>query len=105
MVEIYCFNTPDTACSCRWVRTAFLASQIGQLLGIISANECNQGRPMLSAICVGKNGRPGEGFLPYAKDLGYFKDGEDQETFWKSECDKVYEEWKIFYRISHTKEA
>lgn len=84
---------------------SYLANQIGQLLGLISANERKHNRPMLSAICIGVNGKPGGGFLPYAKDLGYFKDGDDEQAFWENECKKVYEEWKINYRVSRTKEA
>ena len=84
---------------------SYMASQIGSLLGQVSANERKHERPMLSAIAVGVSGKPGEGFLPYAKDLGYFKEGEDPHTFWEAECHKVYQEWKIPYRISHTKET
>ena len=82
-----------------------MGSQLGELLGLISANEKKQGRPMLSAICVGTNGKPGEGFLHYAKDLGYLKDGDEDQTFWENECQRIYKEWKIDYRISHSKTA
>jgi hypothetical protein len=83
----------------------YMGSQIGELLGDISANEKKQGRPMLSAICVGTNGKPGGGFLPWAKVLGYFKDGDDEQIFWKSECKKIYEAWKIDYRVSRSKDT
>jgi hypothetical protein len=81
----------------------YLGRQIGELLGTISANEKEQNRPMLSAIAVGVNGKPGGGFLPWAIKLGYFQDGDDEDAFWKDECQKVYEEWKINYRISRSK--
>ncbi len=82
---------------------SYLSSQIGEILGIISANEKKQGRPMLSAIAVGTSGKPGGGFIPWAKDLGFFREGDDEQSFWADECKKVYKEWKISYRISHTK--
>ena len=52
---------------------------------------------------VGVNGKPGEGFYPYAINLGLFQEGDDEVAFWKNECEKVYHEWKISYRISKTK--
>ncbi len=81
----------------------YMRSQLGKLLGAISANEKNQGRPMLSAIAVGISGKPNPGFITWAKDLGYLKEGEDEQIFWERERQKVYKEWKITYRISHTK--
>ena len=80
----------------------YLGKKIGEILGTISANEKEQGRPMLSAIAIGTNGKTGAGFIPWAKQLGYLKEGEDEEAFWHKECEKVYEEWKITYRISKT---
>lgn len=41
----------------------YMSSQIGNLLGTISTNEKEQGRPMLSALAVGTSGKPGEGFI------------------------------------------
>lgn len=77
-----------------------MGAKIGELLGAISANEIEQHRPMLSAIAIGTNGKPGSGFAPWAKQLGLLKEGDDEETFWKEECKKIYEEWKIPYKIS-----
>jgi hypothetical protein len=82
---------------------SYMGSEVGEILGIISENEKKQNRPMLSAIAIGTSGKPGGGFIPWAKDLGYLKEGDDEETFWEKECQKVYKEWKINYRISHTK--
>jgi hypothetical protein len=52
----------------------YMSSQIGEILGIISANEAKEGRPMLSAIAVGTNGKPGKGFIP-GKGFGFFQRG------------------------------
>lgn len=82
---------------------SYMGSQIGNLLGTISNNEKEQGRPMLSALAVGTGGKPGEGFITWAKDIGYLKEGDDERTFWEKECQKVYDAWKISYRTSRTK--
>ena len=81
----------------------YMGSRIGESLGAISANEKKQSRPMLSAIAVGINGKPGAGFFPWAKKLHYLSEGEDEQAFWENECKRIYEEWKISYRMSHTK--
>jgi hypothetical protein len=49
----------------------YMGKELGQILGEISLEEHSQGRPMLSAIAVGSNGLPGEGFFKLAKDLEY----------------------------------
>ena len=82
---------------------SFMGRIIGELLGCISENEVQKKRPMLSAIVVGVNGKLGSGFIPWARGLGLLKDGEDEEIFWKNECEKIYDEWKIQYRISKSK--
>ena len=81
----------------------YMSSQIGGLLGTVSANEKKQGRPMLSAVAVGISGKPGQGFITWAKKLGFLRESDDEQTFWENECKKIYEEWRITYRISHTK--
>lgn len=81
----------------------YMGAKVGDLLGTISEHESKQGRPMLSAIAVGTNGKPGGGFFPWAKKLGYLQEGDDEQAFWQNECKKIYEEWKITYRISKTK--
>jgi len=81
---------------------SFMAREIGELIGAVSQNEINLGRPMLSSIVVGINGKPGKGYYEWAKRLGVIKDGENEEEFWNSECKKIYEEWKIPYRVSKT---
>ncbi len=74
---------------------SFMGSAIGGLIGEVSRNEIEQGRPMLSSIVVGVSSVPGDGYYTWAKDLGLLSDGQDQNTFWHSECQKVYELWKI----------
>ena len=71
---------------------------IGEVIGLISKNELEQGRPMLSAIVVGVSGKPSEGFFNWARELGVLEEGQDKETLWRNECEKVYEAWKISYR-------
>jgi len=80
-----------------------MQSVVGELLGAVSKNEIQQDRPMISAIAVGAKGKPGDGFFLFAQELGVFHEGGDPELFWESECKKIYEEWKITYRISTTK--
>ncbi|HMN12995.1 MAG TPA: hypothetical protein PKD55_11795 [Bellilinea sp.] len=82
---------------------SYMAREVGELLGIISANEKKHGRPMLSAVAVGTSGKPGVGFIPWAKKIGYMNEGDNEEEFWAEECKRVYEEWKISYRISTNK--
>jgi hypothetical protein len=82
---------------------SYMGVKLGGLLGTISENESKQGRPMLSAIAIGVNGKPGEGFYPWAKKLGYLKEGDDEQAFWQDECKKIYKEWKTPYRKSNTK--
>ena len=53
---------------------SYMASQTGHVLGEISDEEINQGRPMLSAIAVGVNGEPGKGFFALARELGKLTD-------------------------------
>ena len=82
---------------------SYMSRQIGGLIGAISKNEMALKRPMLSAIVVGVKGKPSDGFYTWARDLGVLKEGDDEEAFWKSECKKVYDAWKVKYRISRSK--
>ena len=68
----------------------YLGSEVGALLGEISEDEVENGRPMLSAIAVDTKGKPGKGFYPWAKKLKRQKN-ETDEVFWKNECKAVYE--------------
>jgi len=72
-----------------------MGSRIGQLLGEISEDEVNKGRPMLSAIVINTTGTPGPGFFALAKQLVKLKDGDDEKKFWRSELEAVHETWKV----------
>ena len=63
------------------------------LLGEISTAEDAEGRGMLSAIVVHKNGdmQPGPGFFELAKKLG--KDASDIDKCWIAEIRKVFACW------------
>lgn len=76
---------------------SYMGKVVGEVVGLVSQNELEQGRPMMSAIVVGVSGKPGKGFFDWAKELGALSEGEDEETFWHDECEKVYEEWKTTY--------
>lgn len=69
--------------------------ETGQILGEISEDEVSNGRPMLSAIAVGVNGLPGDGFFSLAKQLGKLKPDEDEDQYWKNEKQAVYDTWKV----------
>ena len=73
---------------------------VSALIGLVSENEVKHGRPMLSSIVVGVSGKPGRGFIPYAKQLGVLNEGDDEADFLKKEREKVYKEWKTPYKIS-----
>jgi hypothetical protein len=81
----------------------FMSREIGSLIGEVSRNEIDEGRPMLSSLVVGVSGVPGEGYYTWAQDLGVFKQGDDEEKFWISECEIIYEQWKPTYRVSKGK--
>lgn len=83
---------------------SYIGGVFGKILGLISINEVEQNRPMLSAIAVGITGKPSEGFFTLARELGLLKESVTEEAFWADECKKVYEEWKIPYRKSLGKE-
>lgn len=72
-----------------------MGQQVGEVLGLIVRNELDEGRPMLSAVCVNSRGKPSEGFFELARTLKKFK-GEsraEQDAFWRSELAAVYEAW------------
>ena len=77
----------------------YMQDQISELIGCVSQNEVDLGRPMLSSIVVGVSGKPGKGYFNFAKELNHLQETEDPITFWQSECQKVYDTWKIKYRL------
>ena len=76
---------------------SYMGSQLGTILGEISEDEINNGRPMLSAIVVGVSGEPGKGFYGLAMEFGKLLEDskEAREKFWESEKAAVYETWKF----------
>lgn len=75
----------------------YMQSLIGQVLGEIAEDEVMRGRPMLSAIAVGVNGKPGPGLYTLAKELGRLNNQAD-EDFWVSEKKALYQTWKVKLR-------
>ena len=84
------------------LRGSHMGSETGRVLGEISEDELNQGRPMLSAIAVGVSGLPGQGFFAWAEEMGRLSPGateEEQLRFWEEEKKAVYRAWKREFRI------
>ena len=75
---------------------SYMGKEVGHLLGEISEAQHALGRPMLSAIAVGVDGLPGEGFFKLATTLGKFTGHGDeaQRHFWEQERSAVYELWR-----------
>ena len=75
---------------------SYMGREVGDVIGAISANEVEHGRPMLSAIVVNTRGFPGEGFYWLAEEKGLYNpaDYANPEDFWHEEQAKVYETWK-----------
>lgn len=73
-----------------------LGKQTGDLLIVISEQEHEQGRPLLSALVVRQSdGQAGGGFFALARRLGQLE-GEDaasERVFWESEVQAVYQTW------------
>lgn len=72
-----------------------MASATGQMLGEIVTQELDEGRPMLSAVCVGVSGKPSDGFFNFALQLGRMQADTkaEREAFWAKERQAVYEAW------------
>src|SRR5688500_16257184 len=54
-----------------------MSREVGWMLGEISEYELANGRPMLSAIAVGVNGKPGAGYFDWARKLGRLTSEDD----------------------------
>lgn len=70
--------------------------RLAEILGIISSNEHDEGRPLLSAVVVGaEDGRPasipGRGFYTLAKGLGF--DVSDEMMMFVHELRRVHDYW------------
>jgi len=75
---------------------SYMGAETGRMLGVISEDEFNHERPLLSAVAVSSvTNAPGEGFFGWAKDLGRLKDEskEGKRRFWEEEKAAVYEVW------------
>lgn len=75
---------------------SYMGSQVGWILGEISDDERQHGRPMLSAVAVGVSGKPGSGFFALARQLEKLGKGtkEDDHKFWLKEREAVYKVWQ-----------
>lgn len=63
------------------------------ILGQVSMDEYQAGRPLLSVLVVHKTGdmQPGEGFFELAESLG--RDTSDVLKAWIAEVQRVYQHW------------
>lgn len=68
--------------------------ELGRILGEISTEEHEKGRPLLSAVVVHKEDhQPGEGFFNLARELGKKRPDEDSDAFYASELKRVFNAW------------
>ena len=77
-----------------------MGREIGQILGEISEDEFECGRPMLSAVAINTAGSPGPGFFGLAKDLGLLKGESDKEKreHWDRTKEEVYAAWRKTFK-------
>ena len=71
-----------------------MGKEVGWILGEISEDEVRAGRPMLSAVAVGVNGKAGSGFFGLARDSGRLDQNKDESAFWKEELRAAYSAWR-----------
>lgn len=73
-----------------------MAKEVGQVLGEVSEDEVRAGRPMLSAVAVAEDGRPGNGFYNLAQELDLLSRdaAADREEFWQEQRRRVYDTWR-----------
>jgi len=71
-----------------------LGKEVGWILGEISEDETIVGRPMLSAVAVGVNGKAGPGFYALARDLERLTKEDDDAVFCEQERLAAYTAWK-----------
>lgn len=60
---------------------SYMGAELGAVLGEVAEDEVLAGRPMLSAVAVGVNGKPGPGFFSLAKELKRMTADEDEAQF------------------------
>jgi len=82
-----------------------MGRRLGNILGTISQNEVEHGRPMLSALAVKVSGIAGDGFFAFAGDMGLLHSDEsaDQETFWEDQKRQCYEIWQQKFHKAESK--
>ena len=75
------------------LRGSFMGKRIGKILGTVSENEIKHSRPMLSAIAVNVEGKPGGGFFDLAREHGQLTTQSDDE-FWQEQKKQIYHTWQ-----------
>ncbi len=69
------------------------AAVLGAMLDEINRVEAGNGRPLISAVVIGKEtGMPGQGFFKCARDLRRY-DGKDDLAYWLTELRQVFDYW------------
>jgi hypothetical protein len=69
-------------------------SRIAHILGEISTEEHQLGRPLLSAVVVLQDqNKPGEGFFHLARELGVYQ-GKSDDDYFVQEVKRVHQYWK-----------
>ena len=76
------------------MKGSMMGRETGWILGEIAEDEVSAGRPMLSAVAVGVDGKPGPGFYNLARELGRVSSGEEDLSYWTKERDAAYVAWK-----------
>ncbi len=72
-----------------------IPAELGRLCGEISEDEHLAGRPLLSAVIINQDNRPGSGFYDLARGLGLLR-GRSQEAedeYWVAELRRVHTFW------------
>ena len=80
----------------------YMSRETGGMVGTISKSEVDNGRPMLSAIVVRVDGKPGDGLYNWAHQLGRLQDEgkEAESSFWEKEKRAVYDVWQKSFKDS-----
>lgn len=69
-------------------------AKLGDILGAISTNEYENGRPLLSVVAwFSGRPEPSKGFYNLAESLDLYSSKQDKDEFFISELNKVYEYW------------
>ena len=76
------------------MKGSMMGRETGWILGEIAEDEVSAGRPMLSAVAVGVDGKPGPGFYNLASQLGRVTSSGEDLSYWARERDAAYAAWK-----------